>query len=295
MKFGRTYSLKVQIDEELNAVEINFPMTLEFNIVRNTFASANTGVFTIYNLGIDRRRQIFHDRYDVSDISTYKQVIMQAGYQSEENTPLSTIFQGNIRSAYSYKHKENWTTVIDCFDGGFGIINGQISASVGGSGNPWSVAGAVRQLVQSMPKVSMGTIDLPDVQSARGLSLFGNSWDIIRKLSGNNTAYIDNEKVNVVSQGSYVTPADGLPLITSDTGLLGTPRKLGKLIEVDMIFEPRIFLNQLVQLQSLESYFNGQYAVMGFSHRGTISGAICGDAITTLSLWSGQEALQAAA
>ncbi len=294
MKFGRTYSMKIQIDDALNAVQVAYPSTLEFNVVRNTFASANTGSFTIYNLGEDRRRQIFHDRYDTLN---YRQVILQAGYQSDDNTPLCTIFQGNIRSAYSYKRKQDWTTVIDAFDGGFGILNGQSSVSVGGSSQPWSATQVIKQLLTpaSMPNVAAGTVDIPDVQSSRGLSLFGNTWDIIRRLAGNNTAFIDNEKANVIKQGTYVTPPDGIPLITSSTGLLGTPRKLGALLEVDMIFEPRISVNQLVALESLESYYSGQYAVMGITHRGTISGAVCGDAITTLSLWSGTQALQAAA
>jgi hypothetical protein len=113
-------------------------------------------------------------------------------------------------------------------------------------------------------------------------------------VAGNNTAYIDNEKANVVPQGTYVTPPGGIPLITSDTGLLGTPRKLGALVEVDMIFEPRIAVNQYVELQSEETYFSGQYAVLGINHHGTISGALCGDAITTLSLWSGIQALEPA-
>jgi hypothetical protein len=289
VKFGRTYSMKIQIDDELEAVEIDYPMTLEFNVVRNTFASANTGSFTIYNLGEDRRRQIFHDRYDVQ---LYRQIILQAGYSSEQNTPLSTIFQGNVRSAYSYKRKQDWTTVIEGWDGGYGILNGQISQSV--STNQ-TMSQIIQSLVKAMPNVSAGTIDVPDIQKSRGVSLFGNAWDIIRRLTGNNTGYIDNENVNVVGQGTYVTPPDGIPLITSDTGLLGTPRKLGALLEVDMIFEPRIFINQLVDLESLESYYNGQYAVMGITHRGTISGAICGDAITTLSLWSGVQALEPAA
>lgn len=289
MKFGRTYSLKIQINDELEAVEIDYPMTLDFQIQRNTFASANTGSFTIYNLGETRRRQIFHDRYDTT---LYRQIILQAGYQSEDNTPLATIFQGNVRSAYSYKRKQDWTTVIEAFDGGYGILNGQVSASVG---SPWSMTGAIKQLIGSMPNVAMGTVDLPDVQTSRGLSLFGNAWDCVRRLAGNNTAYIDNEKANIVKQGTYVTPPEGIPLIASSTGLLGTPRKLGALLEVDMIFEPRIVINQLVDLESLETYYNGQYAVMGFTHRGTISGAICGDAITTLSLWSGTQALEPAA
>ena len=289
MKFGRTFSLRVQIDDDLNSVEIDYPSTLEFNVVRNTFASANTGSFTIYNLGIDRRRQIYHDRYDTLN---YRQIILQAGYESQQNTPLSTIFQGNVQSAYSFKRKQDWTTKLECFDGGYGILNGQASVSLGAG---WSANEAIKQLAGSMPNVTVGTLSLPDVQSSRGLSLFGNAWDIIRRLTGNNTTFIDNEKVNAVAQGTYITPPDGIPLISSDTGLLGTPRKLGALLEVDMIFEPRIVINQLVALESEETYYNGQYAVMGFTHRGTISGAVCGDAITTLSLWAGVQALEPAA
>jgi len=288
MKFGRTFAMKVQIDNDLNAAEIDYPMTIEFNVIRNTFASANTGSFTIYNLGPDRRRQIYHDRYDTLN---YRQIILQAGYTSQKNTPLATIFQGNIRSAYSFKRKQDWTTVIEGFDGGFGILNGQASVSLGAG---WDVNAAVRQMVGGMPNVSAGTIALPAIQNSRPLSLFGNAWDIIRRLTGNNTTFIDGEKVNAVAQGTYITPPDGVPLISSDTGLLGTPRKLGALLEVDMVFEPRIVINQLVQLQSAETYYSGQYAVMGITHRGTISGAICGDAISTLSLWSGTEALQPA-
>ncbi len=283
--------MRVQVDQELNSVLLNFPLTLEFDVTRNTFASANTARFTVYNLGERSRRQIFHDLYDISDIAAYRQVILQAGYESEGSTPLATIFQGNIKSAYSFKHKENWTTVIDCFDGGFGIINGQVSLSVAPK---WDINQVVRQLAASMPNVAVGTVDLPSVPSARGLSLFGNAWDIVRRMSGNNTAFIDSEKVNVVAQGTYISPPEGIPLIDSETGLLGTPRKLGKLVEVDMIFEPRIVVNQLVELASQESYYNGEYAVMGIHHHGTISGAVCGDAITTLSLWSGTQALQPA-
>lgn len=289
MKFGRTFSMRIQIDDELNAVEVDFPMTLEFNVVRNTFASANTGSFTLYNLGIDRRRQIYHDRYDTLN---YRQIILQAGYESEQNTPLATIFQGNVQSAYSFKRKQDWTTKLECYDGGFGILNGQASVSVAA---PWNINSVIKQLIGGMPNVTSGTLSLPNIQSTRPVALFGNSWDIIRRLTGNNTTFIDNEKVNAVAQGTYITPPDGIPLITSDTGLLGTPRKLGALLEVDMIFEPRIVINQLVQLESEETYFNGQYAVMGFTHRGTISGRVCGDAITTLSLWSGVQALEPAA
>ncbi len=248
-----------------------------------------SGRFTLYNLAEKSRAQIFHDLYDVLN---YRQIILQAGYESTDNTPLSTIFQGNIRSAYSYKRKQDWTTVIDCFDGGFAIINGQISLSVAA---PWTTSDVIKQLVNAMPNVALGTVNLPEVKNSRSMNLFGNAWDAIRRLTGNNTAFIDSEKVNAVTQGTYITPVGGIELITSDTGLLGSPRKLGALVEVDMIFEPTISVNQLVQLNSLDPHYNGEYAVMGVTHRGTISGAVCGDAITTLSLWSGTQALANAA
>ncbi len=289
MKFGRTYSMRIQVDDELNAVEIHYPLTLEFEVVRNTFASANTGRFTIYNLGEDTRRRVYHDRYDML---TYRQIILQAGYESQNNTPLATIFQGNVRSAYSYRRKENSTTVLDCWDGGYAIVNGQISESIAPT---LSASDVIKRLIQAMPNVSAGTVNVPDVKNTRGYSFFGNIWDIIRRSAGNNTAFIDSEKVNVVTQGTYVTPVGGIPLVTSATGLLGTPRKLGALLEVDMIFEPRISVNQIVQLESEETYYSGEYAVMGITHRGTISGAVCGKAITTLSLWLGTQALQPAA
>ncbi len=311
MKFGRTYQLSVgfinpgatvQVNSPLSIagaqalsvpasseiVEINYPLTIEFDIVRAVFSSCPRATITVYNLGEDNRQRLFHDRYDTL---YYQPIILQAGYTSEGSTPLATIFKGNVQAAYSYSRKENWVTVFECFSGGFGVINGQASVN---QGAPWNLNQVISTLIGQMPNVVAGVINLPVTPNARGISVKGNAWDAIQRLAGNNNAFIDNETVNVVAQDYYIPSTGNIPLISADTGLLGSPRKLGNMVEVDFVFEPRIIVKQLIELQSTQKIYNGQYCVYGIKHRGTISGAVCGNAITTFSLWNGQGILQEA-
>ena len=56
-----------------------------------------------------------------------------------------------------------------------------------------------------------------------------------------------------------------------------------------MLFEPRLTLGQIINLQSTTNkQYNGLYKVVGFTHRGTISPAVCGDLRTTVNLFIGQ-------
>ena len=283
MKFGRRYSLFAQ--GVVNDYTIPFPLTMEFEITRNTLASINTARLILYNLAPDTRRDLYHDQYDTL---TYKQVRLHAGYASEPSLPL--IFQGNIRKAFSYRRGPDWVTELDCWDGGFGSINGQVSASIPSG---WSIKTLISTLMGALPNVSQGAIGSIDIGGSRGVVLSGNAWDIMQQYTQNGQAFIDNEVVNVLDFNDYIINADGIPVITSATGLLNTPRRQDAILEVDMLFEPRAQVSQLIQIQSLESIYNGQYIVKGIRHRGTISGAICGEAITTLSLWLGSEALNA--
>src|SRR5882724_4228558 len=149
MKLNRTYTMTVQVSDT-EAVVINFPLTLTFDVQRNTLASANKGHFTILNLKPETRKRIFHDRYATL---TYRQIKLQAGYEDE--APLPTIFQGNIVSAYSYRQGVNWVTEIEAFDGGFGIINSQVSVSIPAG---YTFAQTMRNILSSMQKVNLGSI-----------------------------------------------------------------------------------------------------------------------------------------
>lgn len=299
MKFQRTYNMTVQVDAQdlpvpllpSNAVVIKYPLTATFDINRSTLGSANTGKFTVLNLKESTRRRIFHDRYDTLPASR-RGIVMQAGYVGAG--PLPMIFQGDITSAYSYRRGQDWVTEIEAFDGGSAILNGQASLSLPAG---WDVRDVMKTLMGTLPGVGPGVIGKFSTNNSRGLTVVGNSWDRLQELGDGEDVFIDNGKVNAILKNEYIpsTLAPGIELITSETGLLNTPRRYKTHIDFDIMFEPRLVIGQLLQLQSLETINNGLYKVIGIRHNGTISGAIDGGAITSVSVWQGTERLKAAA
>jgi len=314
IKFGRTYSLAIQVTDEPisptsatplsdtqevtfenrpgtnaqtggDAVIVNYPMTLFLDIQRATLSSSNRAYFRIMNLNQESRRRVFHDRYSTN---VYRQIILSAGYESDPQLPI--IFQGNIVSAYSYRQKQDWITEIEAFDGGFGQINGQVSMTVPSG---YDIRNLISNVIRTMPNVALGAIG--DVasgeQSTRGATLMGNSWESINHLVPDANSFIDNEKANVIGKNEYIETDTDPFLITAETGLLETPRRYENRLDVKMMFEPRISIGRLVLLNSSEKYYNGIYAVNGITHRGIISGAVGGELVTVLSLWKGTSIL----
>lgn len=306
MKFQRVYRLSVQVSET-EFVAIEYPLTLMLDISRGVLRSANHGRFQIYNLNPSTRTQIYHDRYD---IETYRAIVLQAGYESQ--SPLPIIFKGNIQAASSYRQGVNWVTEIEALDGGFGIINGQVSQTVPAG---WTLPAIIQTLLKSIPHVAIGAVGSFTEQNSRGITLMGNSWDLASSMASgqNTTAFIDNEMASFLSDDEYILDNGGVTLIESDTGLLATPRRYDARIDVQIIFEPRLQIGQLVQLNSAElanlqqavggvpgnlkylAVNNGQYKIMGIQHQGTISGAVGDRVVTTASLFLGTQALRGVA
>ena len=285
MKFGRTYRLTLQVSDT-ESIEVDYPLTIVFDVSRNTLASANRGRFQIYNLKPDTRLKIYHDRYDTL---TYRRIVLQAGYEDE--SPLPTIFRGNIIQASSYRSGTNWITEIEAFDGGFGILNGQVSQTVPAG---WTLPDIIKQVLGGLPNVTVGAVGDFSQQNARGITVMGSSWDVANRIATGQdaVAFVDNEQANLLHKDEYIAGAGSVALITSETGLLQTPRRYDARLDVEILFEPRLVVGQIVQLQSLEAVYNANYQVIGVQHRGTISGAVCDSATTIASLWLGTSQLR---
>lgn len=308
MKFKRTYRLNIQssganqsfavvggslvpirttgvASTAPEAINVVYPMTLYFNIKRSTLSEANRASFKIMNLGEASRRKIFHDWYDTAN---YRQITLTAGY--EEDPKLPTIFQGNIQFAQSFRQKQDWVTEIEAFDGVYGMVNGQISTTLP---TGYRIPGAIEQAVQKMPRVKIGAIGDISIESdrnTRGLTLMGNSWDlIVNGLAPDSNAFIDNESVYVLGKNEYILTDTDPFIISADTGLLETPRKGQNTLELKMLFEPRIFVGMQVQVLSEIPFYNGLYVVQGIEHSGVISGAVSGELSTKVTVYAGEE------
>lgn len=281
MKFGRTYKMSVQ--GQYFTWQIAYPTTLVFDVQRSTFASANKGTFTLYNLEMAARRDIYFDRF-VNDQRL--KLVLQAGYVGSPVLP--TIFSGDVRVAWTQRQGVDWLTHIEAFDGGFAFYNAQAEGLALPTG--YTMQSAAEALVGKMAPygVKLGKVSEIAVPNSRGVAFPGSAWDSLKRLvPGDGQLFVDNGVANILNPQDYL-PTATVPVISPATGLVGTPRKQGNLIDCTTIFDPQYIVGQLANLQSLETWMNNpRLKVMGLHHHGKISAVEGGDLLTDLSLFSG--------
>lgn len=276
-KFNRFYNLKVETNDGDHIV-ISYPLTLEFRITRNNLASANTATFTLFNLNEATRSKIYKDAWDIKNL---KAIQLFAGYIDSEKDLLPRVFNGTLRRAYSQRVGPNFRTEIEAFDGQISLPGSDVSITIpAGTTDAQAIASASGPLRTNANTVTIGN-NYNDI-SQRARSMMGNPLEILNQLSGGG-AFVDNGSVYVLDQTEVVQGE--IRLINADNGLLGTPKKSEIMVEIEMLFEPRLRPNQLIELQSnTERRFDGVYKVTGIIHSGTISGSIGGDCRTSLTL-----------
>lgn len=300
-KFGRVCQLSVEAAPDssgkaqtiviggANGIPLN-EIKIEFGINRQSFISSQTATFRIFGLAPATRDAIFKDYFDWTQ---FRAIQFSAGY----DTFMPMIFNGTVLQAYSEKDGPETVTVIEAFDGGFPITNGFANPATNASQRP--ATAVLQQLAASLP----GTLGPPIVGSfpvtnQRGQVLSGNTWGLMQEISGGLATISDglvyvlnindgilNGQVVDITQLPASTP---VPLISSQTGLLGAPRRSGLMVEWEMVFEPRLKLFQIVGIDSkFNPKFNGVNKVMGLRHQGVISKSATGEYRTTAKFYWG--------
>lgn len=285
MKFGRTYRLKVQGQRFEHTLE--FPLTLEFDVARSTFASANKGTFTLYNLKPLTRRDVYFDRF-VNDQRL--KLTLQAGYAGSPVLP--TIFSGDVRVAWTQRQGASWVTHIEAFDGGFAFYNAMAGFTLP---TGYTMQSAAEKAIATMRPfgVTLGKVSNISLPNSGSLTKAGNAWDVLKSIvPGDGQLFVDIGVCNILNPQDFITTPT-IPEISPATGLIGTPRKQGNLTSCTTIFDPQYVVGQLARLNSLEEWMNNpRLKVMGLHHYGKISGAEGGDLMTDLSLFSGYDGTQ---
>lgn len=277
-KFGRKYKLTIKLLDGTSFI-VELPFTIEFDITRNTLTSANVASIRVYNLSEEKREKI---RKNINDFGNQKLIELQAGYGNK----LSTIFSGYVTQAWSVREGTNFVTNMESFDGGFAFNNSAIDMSFPSGTTQKDVA---KGFIDSMSKdgIKMGAIGNFEGTLSRGNSYSGNTIDILKQTTGG-SLFIDNNKAYILQDNECLEGP--IPLINKASGLLGTPVREQTIINFDMLFEPGLFLAQQIKLESeTGKNFNGNYKIISLKHRGMISDAVCGTAITTVGLFSPYE------
>lgn len=291
MKFGRIYSMFIQGREADHTVQ--FPLTCRFRIDNNSTFTMGKGTFQIYNLTQDVRNDLYKDAYEQA---TYKQIVFSAGYQNEPSVPI--IFKGNVLSAFSFRQGPDWITQIEALDGGFAIDNGSINLT---KPAPYEYADVLSDAVNAMPRVKLGLIGAFDFpRPSCGITFCGSPWDLITRtvLPLQGQVFINNEQVYILQQWEYIEDTGTLDTISAETGIIGTPQSQDGLVRVRMLFEPRLVVGQLIELKTpsipVVILRNGFFKILSISHAGTVSGAVCEDLITNVTMYQPDRTLEAA-
>jgi hypothetical protein len=272
-KFGRNYQLVIEKKNGDDLV-VTLPLSLDFDITRNILSSSNTATFRVYNLNENNQNQLRKNQYDWA---TFRTVQLQAGYGTSQ---LPICFNGTLGNAWTTREGTADVTQLDCYDGGFALTNGILNQNFPKGSTQSQVMEGI--ISTSLPNVTLGKIGSFNTKLSRGNSYSGTTGDVLNDLSGG-AFFIDNNKAHVLKDNECLKGS--IALIDSSTGLLSTPILEDTFLRLEILFEPRLLIGQIINLQSLTyPKVNGTYKIVSIRHSGTISAAICGDARTTVGL-----------
>jgi hypothetical protein len=286
-KFGRNYILRVQRPPPYADLVVQRPFTMEFDVTRRIFGSPNQSKITVYNLMPANRNSILKTSYNYSDI---RLVQLDAGYGNS----LRKILRGNIYQCNVQRVGTEFVSTIESFDGGNVYTNSYINIPFpAGTAYNDIINQIVDKVVSFDSNITIGLVDNFKSlgKTARAYPCSGNAIDRLKDIVGESGVYIDNMQIFVKKVNTVVPPKESqtVPIISSESGLIGTPVIESTLISFQMIFEPSLSVGQEINLQSgseLPLAYSGIKQITEVHHRGIISDAVCGDAITTVTAYA---------
>lgn len=268
VKLNRNYLLTITTPDGTE-LTIKPPFTMEMDITRNTLTSANVCQIRLYNLSKKNRDLIHFNAYNTS---LFNKIVVNAGYGNN----LGNIFAGNVSRAWSVREGTNFITQIECYDGGFAYVNGQVDMSFP-VGTPLKLV--ILSLMQQLPNVQLGAVGNFDGVLKRSNTYSGNPAQILFEITGG-AFYIDNGKAYALKNNEF-NAGQPVVLVNDATGLLGTPRLEETKAIFEMIFEPSLNVGSLVVVNSTTfPAVNGTYSITAVKHRGIISESVSGNLVT---------------
>lgn len=271
-----------------NAVIIELPFTIEINVNSILALDGNTAEIKIYGLNEINRNKLFQNPWNIpvteKNEKRYKKVILEAGYGKN----IYPIFYGVLKQGYSSREGTDWITNLSCVSSAIGVYNAFINKSYNGTVKQTEIINDIISEMSKYGDLEKGTVTTSDLEFKGGLSLIGQSYNVMTQFGFD--VFVTNGKLNVLSVNEVID-AFGLqtPNINANTGLIGTPiLSSDGYVTVNTIFDPTLDLARLINLESETApFFNGYYKIMGLEHKGVFSTSKDGTRITTLKMWNG--------
>ena len=209
-----------------------------FQIKKSRLAEPNKGEVHIYNLAESTRAKIENE---------FTKIIINAGYKGQ----VAQVFFGDIRNVFHQIEDENAITKIYIEDGGNGWQNGIVNQTIGSG---VSLKDTVIRLAQTFTNVSIGTLNGLDQGKVNNddIAFSGATKDVLNHLASTynfNWSIQDNIFETVANNGATTTQ-DQAFIVSSQTGMIGSPSLTEIGINVKTLFNNRLLPNRYINVKA---------------------------------------------
>ena len=286
-KFFPTYQLEVQTSNGgsivIPADGVHSLFNVNANITYQISESPNNCDITIYNLSKATRDAIYHDSWNYFE---FRRMTFKAGYGGN----LMVLFDGNIKEAYSDRQGVDVTTKISGWDAWW-YNNNYTRIEM----QPDATRNEVLEEITSeiiTNGVSSGNYVISDFSNLppnlRAETLRGRPQDLIKERIGQGARlFHDSGTTYILKDDDVIGDENNIPLISSESGLLGVPVKRNRIVEFKMLFEPSLRIGRAFELRSsFSDQLNGVYKVMSVTHSLSLGENNGGENITKVKAWN---------
>lgn len=211
-RFDRSYKLLIgKKGQDKNAITIEPPIRLSFDIQKDVKSEPNENTIKIYNLAESTRKEI--EKQDL-------RCVLYAGYVEEKNTTL--LASGDIATAYSYHAGADWVTEIYFLDG---LVESRDTAvTLGYAANVNSTV-IINDIAAKMGLKLIADNSLSERKWENGFSFYGAARKALDKIvAGTGLEWsVQNGELQIVNKGK-ATKRQGV-VLAKDSGLIGFPER----------------------------------------------------------------------
>ncbi|QHJ84957.1 MAG: hypothetical protein [Bacteriophage sp.] len=255
-QFGRVLQLNIGNTKE-SLVYNNLRIT--FDVKKTITQEPNTAEIGIYNLNSTNRNLITSKKYNLVELFVC--------YQEDD---LRMIFKGNVISVENTSSGNDIITKLKCGDGYTAYTEKTIikTMAAGQTDSDFLNAAANSFGIQK------GNIDLPNDRALpRAKTFMCDTREAMSKIATNNNAdwSIQDDQLVVVPKNKAIKNNEGF-VISRETGMIGSPQKTDKGLELTTLCNPHFKIGALVRVQSVLTEYNGDYKVQSIQHSGDLLG-----------------------
>ena len=268
-QFGRSWQLVIGNDKESIVID---GLTMSFDIDKTISKEPNPATFTLTNLSQSTRNLITDKKYN--------RILFNAGYQDD----LRTLFVGYIDEVENRKEGTDIVTLMTCSDGSKDYREARVATTVVKGATDAEV---VKQVAGTMKNTAKGRQEYSKERKLpRGKVLVGNTRDVLTQVAKNQDAdwSIQDGELLILPKKNALANNEGF-VISEDTGMIGSPQKVGDGLEVRCYLNNVMRIGQLCRVESMLSEYTGDFKITKLQMKGSNKG---NDWTSVLTLQNGQ-------